>query len=153
MRRMRAQALVEFAFVLPIIVLILFTLLDASELFRSTMIAHEAASEAAIYYAQYPDATEDEIGSHVRMAVSGADGSDFSLKVEPLSADREHEYTMRTLGADGWKSVEAKSVSVQRNFTAKKRFHSYLSQLLGGPDLLVASGTVRGTSTTEGVER
>lgn len=146
---LRAQALIEFALLLPLLLLLLFAMLDATNLFRSSSIAHNAAEEAAIYYAQNPGATDADIEEHVKGAVSGATGADFALTASSAGAPAEHSYTMRVLTNDGWKSANAKNVTNFKTFKATKRFHSYMAQLFGGGDL-TASATVTGSATFEG---
>ena len=148
-RQPRAQALIEFALLLPLIVLLLFTMLDATNLFRSSAVAHNAAEEAAIYYAQNPGAVPSDIEEHVRAAVSGATGDDFELATSNTGKTAQHGYTMRVLTNDGWKTANAKNITNFKTFKATKRFHSYMAQLFGSGDL-TASATVTGSSTFEG---
>lgn len=145
----RAQALIEFALLLPLIILLLFAMLDATNLFRSSSIAHNAAEEAAIYYAQNPGAAASDIEEHVKGAVSGATGRDFTLETSAAGTPAEHSYTIRVLTNDGWKTADAKNVTNFKTFKATKRFHSYMAQLFGTGDL-TASATVTGSATFEG---
>lgn len=145
----RAQALIEFALLIPLLLLLLFAMLDATNLFRSSSIAHNAAEEAAIYYAQNPGATDNDIEEHVKGAVSGATGADFSLEASSAGTPAEHGYTLRVLTNDGWKTASAKNVTNFKTFKATKKFHSYMAQMFGGGDL-TASATITGSTTFEG---
>jgi len=81
------QALVEFALVLPVLLLILAAIVDFGRLFYSVLAVHHAAREGARYGVVH--AADDEgIRQRVRDAAVGLEGDRLTISITPALSQR-----------------------------------------------------------------
>ena len=146
---LKAQALVEFAFCLPILALMLFALVDGASYFRAAMCVRTAATEAAVYYAKRPDASAADIKAHVQSCVNGTEGDAFELDVSD-AGNTETDYTMHVQQSDGWKTADAKTTTTKKKFTCRKTIKTLLTSLFGGGHTATAEASAVGSSAKEG---
>ena len=73
--RCGGQSLVEFVLCAPLLIIMLFALLDGSAYYRSAMCVRTAATEAATFYTKRPDASDADVKAHVLACVKGTEGS------------------------------------------------------------------------------
>ena len=78
-RTLPGQALVEFAIVMPFLVLLFWVAIDGAAYYRCSMCVKTAAVEAANWYTRHPDASDADIESHVKEAVEGIAGHMINL--------------------------------------------------------------------------
>lgn len=76
LRAARAQALIEFTFAVPVIIVLLLALVDGSALFRSAMTCKAAADEAARIVARDAQSALGDERATIRAALSSADAGD-----------------------------------------------------------------------------
>lgn len=150
--RVRGQALVEFVLCAPLLILMLFAVLDGSAYYRSAMCVRTAATEAATYYTKHPDAADADVKAHVLDCVKGTEGTEFSFSSEAAGSS-EGDYTMRVKQASGWKTAETKTITTSRAFTCKKTIKTFLPSLFGEGHSATATATVVGNASEEGVLR
>lgn len=151
-RGAEGQSLVEFVLCAPLLIIMLFALLDGSAYYRSAMCVRTAATEAATFYTKRPDASDADVKAHVLACVKGTEGTDFSFSSEAAGSS-ESDYTMRVKQADGWKTAETKTITTSKAFTCKKTIKTFLPSLFGGGNSATATATVVGSSSEEGVLR
>lgn len=150
--RVRGQALVEFVLCAPLLILMLFALLDGSAYYRSAMCVRTAATEAATFYTKHPDAADADVKAHVLECVKGTEGTEFSFSCE-AAGSFESDYTMRVKQASGWKTAETKTITTSKAFTCKKTIKTFLPSLFGEGNSATATATVIGNASEEGVLR
>lgn len=150
--RVPGQSLVEFVLCAPLLILMLFAVLDGSAYYRSSMCVRTAATEAATYYTKRPEASDADVKAHVLNCVKGTEGVEFSFESQARGTE-ESDYTMFVKQADGWKSAETKTVTKGKAFTCKKTIKTFLPSLFGGGHTATASATVIGNASEEGVLR
>lgn len=86
-RRQAGQALVEFALVLPVLLLILMAIFDFGRLFYSALAVRHAAREGARYGIVH--ASDDEgIRQRVREAAVGLEGDLLTITISPAATQR-----------------------------------------------------------------
>lgn len=140
----------EFVLCAPLLILMLFAVLDGAAYFRSAMCVRTAATEAATFYTKRPTASDADVKAHVIMCVKGTEGEDFEFSAQDAGST-ESDYTMRVKQADGWKTADTKTVTKSKSFTCKKTIKTFLPSLFGGGHTATASATVVGNSSEEGV--
>lgn len=150
--RVRGQALVEFVLCAPLLILMLFALLDGSAYYRSAMCVRTASTEAATFYTKHPDASDADVKAHVLDSVKGTEGTEFSFSSEAAGSS-ESDYTMRVKQASGWKTAETKTITTSKAFTCKKTINTFLPSLFGEGNSATATATVIGNASEEGVLR
>lgn len=84
--RLPGQATVEFALVMPVLILLLAIAVDGSQLIRASSVAQAAASEAARYVASHPEVTDGQIEAYVRRAMPVGDSADIDVARSPMAA-------------------------------------------------------------------
>lgn len=129
----RGQSLVEFALLLPLMLLLLFAIVDLSSMFRAALVARSAASEAARYMQVVPSATAAEAASHAQ--ASARDARDVSVTVRAGALSTEsHYYTAQVRGADGaWHRKVARDNVVTTTFTATASYDTFAAGFIGSP--------------------
>lgn len=150
--RVRGQSLVEFALCAPLLIIMLFALLDGSAYYRSAMCVRTAATEAATFYTKRPDASDADVKAHVLDCVKGTEGVEFSFSTEDAGTT-ESNYTMHVKQSGGWKSADTKTVTKNKAFTCKKTIKTFLPSLFGEGNTATATATVVGSASEEGVLR
>lgn len=150
--RVRGQSLVEFVLCAPLLIIMLFALLDGSAYYRSAMCVRTAATEAATFYTKRPDASDADIKAHVLDCVKGTEGVEFSFSTEDAGTT-ESNYTMHVKQSGGWKSADTKTVTKNKAFTCKKTIKTFLPSLFGEGNTATATATVVGSASEEGVLR
>lgn len=150
--RVRGQSLVEFVLCAPLLIIMLFALLDGSAYYRSAMCVRTAATEAATYYTKHPDAADADVKAHVLECVKGTEGVEFSFSSEDAGAT-ESDYTMHVKQSGGWKTADTKTVTKNKAFTCKKAIKTFLPSLFGEGNTATATATVVGSASEEGVLR
>lgn len=150
--RVRGQSLVEFVLCAPLLIIMLFALLDGSAYYRSAMCVRTAATEAATYYTKHPDAADADVKAHVLECVKGTEGVEFSFSSEDAGAT-ESDYTMHVKQSGGWKTADTKTVTKNKAFTCKKTIKTFLPSLFGEGNTATATATVTGSASEEGVLR
>lgn len=150
--RCGGQSLVEFVLCAPLLIIMLFALLDGSAYYRSAMCVRTAATEAAAFYTKRPDASDADVKAHVLACVKGTEGIEFSFSTEDAGAS-ESDYTMRVKQSSGWKTADVKTVTKKKAFTCKKTIKTFLPSLFGEGNTATATATVVGSSSEEGVLR
>lgn len=150
--RVRGQSLVEFVLCAPLLIIMLFALLDGSAYYRSAMCVRTAATEAATFYTKRPDASDADVKAHVLECVKGTEGVEFSFSTEDAGTT-ESDYTMRVKQSDGWKTADTKTVTKSKAFTCKKTIKTFLPSLFGEGNTATATATVVGSASEEGVLR
>lgn len=151
-RRVRGQSLVEFVLCAPLLIIMLFALLDGSAYYRSAMCVRTAATEAATYYTKHPDAADADVRAHVLECVKGTEGVEFSFSAEDAGTT-ESDYTMHVKQSGGWKTADTKTVTKNKAFTCKKTIKTFLPSLFGEGNTATATATVTGSASEEGVLR
>lgn len=151
-RGVEGQSLVEFVLCAPLLILMLFALLDGSAYYRSAMCVRTAATEAATFYTKRPDASDADVKAHVLSCVKGTEGVEFSFSTEDAGTT-EGDYTMRVKQSSGWKTADVKTVTKSKAFTCKKTIKTFLPSLFGEGNTATATATVVGSSSEEGVLR
>lgn len=150
--RCGGQSLVEFVLCAPLLIIMLFALLDGSAYYRSAMCVRTAATEAATFYTKRPDASDADVKAHVLTCVKGTEGIEFSFSTEDAGTE-ESDYTMRVKQSSGWKTADVKTVTKSKAFTCKKTIKTFLPSLFGEGNTATATATVMGSSSEEGVLR
>lgn len=150
--RVRGQSLVEFVLCAPLLIIMLFALLDGSAYYRSAMCVRTAATEAATYYTKHPDAADADVKAHVLECVKGTEGVEFSFSSEDAGTT-ESDYTMHVKHSGGWKTADTKTVTKNKAFTCKKTIKTFLPSLFGEGNTATATATVVGSASEEGVLR
>lgn len=150
--RVRGQSLVEFVLCAPLLIIMLFALLDGSAYYRSAMCVRTAATEAATFYTKRPDASDADVKAHVLDCVKGTEGIEFSFSTEDAGTT-ESNYTMHVKQSGGWKSADTKTVTKNKAFTCKKTIKTFLPSLFGEGNTATATATVVGSASEEGVLR
>ena len=150
--RVRGQSLVEFVLCAPLLIIMLFALLDGSAYYRSAMCVRTAATEAATYYTKHPDAADADVRAHVLECVKGTEGVEFSFSAEDAGTT-ESDYTMHVKQSGGWKTADTKTVTKNKAFTCKKTIKTFLPSLFGEGNTAKATATVTGSASEEGVLR
>lgn len=150
--RVRGQSLVEFVLCAPLLIIMLFALLDGSAYYRSAMCVRTAATEAATYYTKHPDAADADVKAHVLECVKGTEGIEFSFSAEDAGTT-ESDYTMHVKQSGGWKTADTKTVTKNKAFTCKKTIKTFLPSLFGEGNTATATATVTGSASEEGVLR
>lgn len=150
--RVRGQSLVEFVLCAPLLIIMLFALLDGSAYYRSAMCVRTAATEAATYYTKHPDAADADVRAHVLECVKGTEGVEFSFSAEDAGTT-ESDYTMHVKQSGGWKTADTKTVTKNKAFTCKKTIKTFLPSLFGEGNTATATATVTGSASEEGVLR
>ena len=150
--RVRGQSLVEFVLCAPLLIIMLFALLDGSAYYRSAMCVRTAATEAATYYTKHPDAADADVKAHVLECVKGTEGVEFSFSSEDAGAT-ESDYTMHVKQSGGWKTADTKTVTKNKVFTCKKTIKTFLPSLFGEGNTATATATMVGSASAEGVLR
>ncbi|RGS91017.1 TadE family protein [Collinsella sp. AF20-14LB] len=150
--RCGGQSLVEFVLCAPLLIIMLFALLDGSAYYRSAMCVRTAATEAATFYTKQPDASDADVKAHVLACVKGTEGIEFSFSAEDAGTT-ESDYTMRVKQSSGWKIADVKTVTKSKAFTCKKTIKTFLPSLFGEGNTATATATVVGSSSEEGVLR
>lgn len=150
--RVRGQSLVEFVLCAPLLIIMLFALVDGSAYYRSAMCVRTAATEAATYYTKHPDAADADVKAHVLECVKGTEGVEFSFSSEDAGAT-ESDYTMHVKQSGGWKTADTKTVTKNKAFTCKKTIKTFLPSLFGEGNTATATATVVGSASEEGVLR
>lgn len=146
------QSLVEFVLCAPLLIIMLFALLDGSAYYRSAMCVRTAATEAATFYTKRPDASDADVKAHVLACVKGTEGIEFSFSAEDAGTAKS-DYTMRVKQSSGWKTADVKTVTKSKAFTCKKTIKTFLPSLFGEGNTATATATVVGSSSEEGVLR
>lgn len=150
--RCEGQSLIEFVLCAPLLIIMLFALLDGSAYYRSAMCVRTAATEAATFYTKRPDASDADVKAHVLECVKGTEGIEFSFSTEDAGTT-ESDYTMRVKQSSGWKTADVKTVTKSKAFTCKKSIKTFLPSLFGEGNTATATATVVGSSSEEGVLR
>ena len=150
--RVRGQSLVEFVLCAPLLIIMLFALLDGSAYYRSAMCVRTAATEAATYYTKHPDTSDADVKAHVLECVKGTEGVEFSFSAEDAGT-AESDYTMHVKQSGGWKTADTKTVTKNKAFTCKKTIKTFLPSLFGEGNTATATATVTGSASEEGVLR
>lgn len=150
--RAHGQSLVEFVLCAPLLIIMLFALLDGSAYYRSAMCVRTAATEAATFYTKRPDASDADVKAHVLECVKGTEGVEFSFSTEDAGTT-ESDYTMHVKQSDGWKTADTKTVTKSKAFTCKKTIKTFLPSLFGEGNTATATATVVGSASEEGVLR
>lgn len=150
--RVRGQSLVEFVLCAPVLIIMLFALLDGSAYYRSAMCVRMAATEAATFYTKRPDASDADVKAHVLECVKGTEGVEFSFSIEEAGTT-ESNYTMHVKQSGGWKTADTKTVTKSKAFTCKKTIKTFLPSLFGDGNTATATATVVGSASEEGVLR
>lgn len=150
--RVRGQSLVEFVLSAPLLIIMLFALLDGSAYYRSAMCVRTAATEAATFYTKRPDASDADVKAHVLECVKGTEGVEFSFSAEDAGTT-ESDYTMHVKQSGGWKMADTKTVTKSKAFTCKKTIKTFLPSLFGEGNTATATATVVGSASEEGVLR
>lgn len=150
--RVRGQSLIEFVLCVPLLIIMLFALLDGSAYYRSAMCVRTAATEAATFYTKRPDASDADVKAHVLECVKGTEGVEFSFSTEDAGTT-ESNYTMHVKQSGGWKTADTKTVTKNKAFTCKKTIKTFLPSLFGEGNTATATATVVGSSSEEGVLR
>lgn len=150
--RVRGQSLVEFVLCAPLLIIMLFALLDGSAYYRSAMCVRTAATEAATYYTKHPDAADADVKAHVLECVKGTEGVEFSFSSEDAGTT-ESDYTMHVKHSGGWNTADTKTVTKNKAFTCKKTIKTFLPSLFGEGNTATAAATVIGSASEEGVLR
>lgn len=150
--RVRGQSLVEFVLCAPLLIIMLFALLDGSAYYRSAMCVRTAATEAATYYTKHPEASDADVKAHVLECVKGTEGVEFSFSAEDAGT-AESDYTMHVKQSGGWKTADTKTVTKNKAFTCKKTIKTFLPSLFGEGNTATATATVTGSASEEGVLR
>lgn len=150
--RVRGQSLVEFVMCAPLLIIMLFALLDGSAYYRSAMCVRTAATEAATFYTKRPDASDADVKAHVLECVKGTEGVEFSFSTEDAGTT-ESDYTMHVKQSGGWKTADTKTVTKNKAFTCKKTIKTFLPSLFGDGNTATATATVVGSASEEGVLR
>lgn len=150
--RARGQSLVEFVLCAPLLIIMLFALLDGSAYYRSAMCVRTAATEAATFYTKRPDASDADVKAHVLGCVKGTEGVEFSFSTEDAGTT-ESDYTMHVKQPDGWKTANTKTITKRKAFTCKKTIKTFLPSLFGEGNTATATATVIGSASEEGVLR
>lgn len=150
--RVRGQSLVEFVLCAPLLIIMLFALLDGSAYYRSAMCVRTAATEAATFYTKRPDASDADVKAHVLDCVKGTEGVEFSFSTEDAGTT-ESNYTMHVKQSGGWKSADTKTVTKNKAFTCKKTIKTFLPSLFGEGNTATATASVVGSASEEGVLR
>lgn len=83
----------EFVLCAPLLILMLFAVLDGSAYYRSAMCVRTAATEAATYYTKRPEASDADVKAHVLNCVKGTEGVEFSFESQARGTE-ESDYTM-----------------------------------------------------------
>lgn len=151
-RRVRGQSLVEFVLCAPLLIIMLFALLDGSAYYRSAICVRTAATEAATYYTKHPDAADADVRAHVLECVKGTEGVELSFSAEDAGTT-ESDYTMHVKQSGGWKTADTKTVTKNKAFTCKKTIKTFLPSLFGEGNTATATATVTGSASEEGVLR
>lgn len=142
----------EFVLCAPLLIIMLFALLDGSAYYRSAMCVRTAATEAATFYTKRPDASDADVKAHVLACVKGTEGIEFSFSTKDAGT-AESDYTMRVKQSSGWKTADVKTVTKSKAFTCKKTIKTFLPSLFGEGNTATATATVVGSSSEEGVLR
>lgn len=142
----------EFVLCAPLLIVMLFALLDGAAYYRSAMCVRTAATEAAAFYTKRPDASDADVKAHVLECVKGTEGVEFSFSVE-AAGTTENDYTMHVKQSGGWKTADVKTVTVKKAFTCKKTIKTFLPSLFGDGNTATATATVVGSASEEGVLR
>lgn len=150
--RARGQSLVEFVLCAPLLIIMLFALLDGSAYYRSAMCVRTAATEAATFYTKRPDVSDADVKAHVLECVKGTEGVEFSFSTEDAGTT-ESNYTMHVKQPDGWKTANTKTITKSKAFTCKKTIKTFLPSLFGEGNTATATATVVGSASEEGVLR
>ena len=150
--RVRGQSLVEFVLCAPLLIIMLFALLDGSAYYRSAMCVRTAATEAAAFYTKRPVASDADVKAHVLECVKGTEGVEFSFSTDDAGTT-ESNYTMHVKQSGGWKSADTKTVTKNKAFTCKKTIKTFLPSLFGEGNTATATATVVGSASEEGVLR
>ena len=151
-RGVEGQSLVEFVLCAPLLIIMLFALLDGSAYYRSAMCVRTAATEAAAFYTKRPDASDADVKAHVLACVKGTEGIEFSFSTEDAGIT-ESDYMMHVKQSSGWKTADVKTVTKSKAFTCKKTIKTFLPSLFGEGNTATATATVVGSSSEEGVLR
>lgn len=151
-RGVEGQSLVEFVLCAPLLIIMLFALLDGSAYYRSAMCVRTAATEAATFYTKRPDASDADVKAHVLDCVKGTEGVEFSFSTEDAGTT-ESNYTMHVKQSGGWKTADTKTVTKSKAFTCKKTIKTFLPSLFGDGNTATATATVVGSASEEGVLR
>lgn len=134
--RLKGQALVEFALLMPLIAVLLMAVVDGTTAVRAAAETRSAASEAARLVQEDPDMTFDQAAKK-GAAVMGT-GVEISYKTE--QDGKTYTYTMKVDdGSGNWKEAPAKSTTESCTFTAKTVKHSMLGSLAGKPNMTITS--------------
>ena len=150
--RYKGQSLVEFVLCAPLLIIMLFALLDGRPTTAAPCVCVLAATEAATFYAKRPDASDADVKAHVLACVKGTEGIEFSFSTEDAGT-AESDYTMRVKQSSDWKTADVKTVTKSKAFTCKKTIKTFLPSLFGEGNTAIATATVVGSSSEEGVLR
>ncbi|WP_158572676.1 TadE family protein [Collinsella sp. AF38-3AC] len=142
----------EFVLCAPLLIIMLFVLLDGAAYYRSAMCVRTAATEAAAFYTKRPDASDADVKAHVLECVKGTEGVEFSFSAE-AAGTTESDYTMHVKQSGGWKTADVKTVTEKKAFTCKKTIKTFLPSLFGDGNTATATATVVGSASEEGVLR
>lgn len=80
-RSMRGQALLEFALVLPILLLLVFGIIEFGRVFHSYLVVTQAAREGA--RVGVVGGTDDEVSATVKGVAAGLDEARLSVSIDP----------------------------------------------------------------------
>lgn len=144
-RRCRGQALIEFALVLPILLALFLVMIDGASAARAHMDAQAAATEAASWWSQNPDASTAQVTAHVKEAMKGSVPDGMTITMTSLASDGKI-VMMRVSGA----TAATKSTTEKMKFQVNVKFPTLFGAFRGDPVTGTAQASAVGRSTTEG---
>ena len=140
-RALDAQALLEFAFVLPVMLLIMFALVDGSALFRASMACRAAAEEGARVLAQERGAIADgDLDSRIRQSVAGTDASGMTVATESV-IDEVVPYKMKVPDS-GKPYLETSRRFISKRVTCTKPCRLMIAGMFGASSVEVSESAL-----------
>ena len=113
----RAQSIVELSIAVPLLMSLLFLSVNASAIYRTTMVAQSAAAETARYFASKPSASDAELEAFARS--TGDLGTSATVTISPVDV-ADQTYTMRVTDATGTlRTARAKTIRKSVRVTVK----------------------------------
>lgn len=139
------QGLVEAAFVIPILFVLLILTVNGALVFRAQMTAEQAAAEGARYAALHEGATEEEIVEWTREAVG-------------LGADCQVSVTSYQIASQGYTMVVMDNQDSSRSADAVNRRYTHIVtasvpvELVGINQTMTAASSHSAITSEEGVQ-
>lgn len=136
------QSLIEFALLMPLLLILMFTVVDATEAARATLTARSAATQAARYMEQENSASASAAAAAGKAAAQGGMRASSALEVtysSPVTA-KSRAYRARVKQADGsWRTASVRDQTVTVTFTARQTYRTFLGQAMGSPTITVSA--------------